>query len=399
MNPSNEINLSSSPHSFLKLNTTHTMLFVIIALLPLCVKGVFLYGLSAFLVILTSVVSCVGSEVLFQLATKRKIRVKDCSAIVTGLLLALVCPPTVPLWQVALGGIFAIVVAKEFFGGIGANVFNPALAGRAFMFVSFPTTMGATWLTPEKASTINYVEAVSAATSAATGTVSAATGAVSAATSAATGTVSAATGAVSAATSAATGTVSAATGAVSAATSAATGVATEPVIEEVVDAISSSTLLSRIGEAELTTQNYWDFFFGNRAGCIGESSILLILIAFVFLSVTRIIDWKTPLTMVATVAIATLIAGGDVLMSVMAGGLLFGAVFMITDYATTPVTMWGRIIFAFGCGLITFLIRQFGGYPEGVMFSILIMNAVAPFLNRFVPRKYGYGKEKKAGKK
>jgi len=220
------------------------------------------------------------------------------------------------------------------------------LAGRAFMFVSFPTNMGATWLTPAKASAINYVEATSAATSAATGAV--------------------------------------------------TSVATS---EPVVDAISSSTLLSRIGEAELTTQNYWDFFFGNRAGCIGESSIVLILIAFVFLSVTRIIDWKTPLTMVATVAIATLIAGGDVLMSVMAGGLLFGAVFMITDYATTPVTMWGRIIFAFGCGLITFLIRQFGGYPEGVMFSILIMNAVAPFLNRFVPRKYGYGKEKKAGKK
>ena len=393
---SNEINLSSSPHSFFKLNTTHTMLFVIIALLPLCVKGVFLYGLSAFLVILTSIVSCVASEALFQLATKQKIRVKDCSAIVTGILLALVCPPTVPLWQVALGGVFAIIVAKEFFGGIGANVFNPALAGRAFMFLSFPSTMGATWLTPAKASAINFVEATSAATSAATGAV-----ATSAATSAATGAV-----ATSAATSAATGAVatsaatSAATGAVatSAATSAATGaVATVAATEPVVDAISSSTLLSRIGEAEFTAQNYWDFFFGNRAGCIGESSILLILIAFVFLSVTRIIDWKTPLTMIGTVAIATLIAGGNVLMSVMAGGLLFGAVFMITDYATTPVTMWGRIIFAFGCGLITFLIRQFGGYPEGVMFSILIMNAVAPFLNRLVPRKYGYGK--KAGTK
>ena len=342
---SNEINLSSSPHSFLKLNTTHTMLFVIIALLPLCVKGVFLYGLSAFLVILTSVVSCVASEALFQLATKQKIRVKDCSAIVTGILLALVCPPTVPLWQVALGGVFAIIVAKEFFGGIGANVFNPALAGRAFMFVSFPTTMGATWLNPTNGTVISYAAAQSSATSAAT--------------------------------------------------SAATSVAAAPVV----DAVSSSTLLSRINEAELTTQNYLDFFLGNRAGCIGESSIILILLAFIFLSVTQIIDWKIPLTMVATVVIATLIAGGDILMSVMAGGLLFGAVFMITDYATTPVTMWGRIIFAFGCGLITFLIRQFGGYPEGVMFSILIMNAVAPFLNRIVPRKYGYGKQKKAGTK
>ena len=393
MTSSNEINLSSSPHSFLKLNTSHTMLFVIIALLPLCVKGVFLYGLSALLVILTSVLSCVASEALFQLATKQKIRVKDCSAIVTGILLALVCPPTVPLWQVALGGIFAIIVAKEFFGGIGANVFNPALAGRAFMFVSFPTTMGATWLTPKNATVINFVEATSAATSSATSAAtSAATGA--AATSAATG---AATGAAatSAATSAATGAV-----ATSAATSAATGaVATAATtVTESVDAISSSTILSRLSEADFTAQNYWDFFFGNRAGCIGESSILLILIAFVFLSVTRIIDWKTPLAMVGTVAIATLLAGGNVLMSVMAGGLLFGAVFMITDYATTPVTMWGRLIFAVGCGLITFLIRQFGGYPEGVMFSILIMNAVAPFLNRIVPRKYGYGKPQKVGR-
>ena len=377
---SNKINISSSPHTFLKINTTHTMLFVIIALLPLCVKGVFLYGLSALLVILTSVLSCVASEALFQLATKQKIRVKDCSAIVTGILLALVCPPTVPLWQVALGGIFAIIVAKEFFGGIGANVFNPALAGRAFMFVSFPTTMGATWLTPKNATVINFVEATSAATSSAT----------SAATSAATGAA-----ATSAATSAATGAV-----ATSAATSAATGaVATAATtVTESVDAISSSTILSRLSEADLTVQNYWDFFFGNRAGCIGESSILLILIAFVFLSVTRIIDWKTPLAMVGTVAIATLLAGGNVLMSVMAGGLLFGAVFMITDYATTPVTMWGRLIFAVGCGLITFLIRQFGGYPEGVMFSILIMNAVAPFLNRIVPRKYGYGKPQKVGR-
>ena len=274
MTSSNEINLSSSPHSFLKLNTSHTMLFVIIALLPLCVKGVFLYGLSALLVILTSVLSCVASEALFQLATKQKIRVKDCSAIVTGILLALVCPPTVPLWQVALGGVFAIIVAKEFFGGIGANVFNPALAGRAFMFVSFPTTMGATWLNPTNGTVISYAAAQSSATSAAT--------------------------------------------------SAATSVAAAPVV----DAVSSSTLLSRINEAELTTQNYLDFFLGNRAGCIGESSIVLILLAFIFLSVTQIIDWKIPLTMVATVVIATLIAGGDVLMSVMAGGLLFGAVFI-----------------------------------------------------------------------
>ena len=124
---------------------------------------------------------------------------------------------------------------------------------------------------------------------------------------------------------------------------------------------------------------------------------VLFLLAFIYLLVTRIIDGKATISMVATVALATLISGGDVVMALISGGLIFGAVFMVTDYATTPVTSWGRIAFGIGCGLITFLIRQFGGYPEGVMFSILIMNAVAPFLNRLVPRKYGYGK--KAGTK
>ena len=228
-----------------------------------------------------------------------------------GILLALVLPPTTPVWMTILGSAFAIIVAKGFFGGLGANVFNPALAGRAFMFVSFPSALGATWLEP---------------------------------------------------------------------------------VNSGVDAISSATILSTVKAGSFTANSdtYLQYFLGNRAGCIGETSIALILLAFVYLLVTKIIDGKATISMIITVALATLLSGGDVTMALISGGLLFGAVFMVTDYATTPVTSWGRIVFGIGCGLITFLIRKFGGYPEGVMFSILIMNALTPFLNKLTSRKYGY---------
>ena len=304
----NEIYLSSSPHFSDKSSTSGIMLAVVIALLPLCVYGVILFGLPALVTIIVSTACCVVFEMLFQMATKQTITIKDCSAIVTGILLALVLPPTTPIWMTMLGSAFSIIVAKSFFGGLGANIFNPALAGRAFMFVSFPSELGATWLQPGA------------------------------------------------------------------------------------DAISSATVLSTIkaGSFAANSDTYLQYFLGNRAGCIGETSIILILLAFIYLFVTRIIDGKATISMVATVALATWISGGDVVMALISGGLLFGAVFMVTDYATTPVTSWGRIAFGIGCGLITFLIRKFGGYPEGVMFSILIMNAVTPFLNNLTSRKYGY---------
>ncbi len=313
----NEIYISSSPHFHSGHSTKKIMLSVIISLLPLCVWGVITFGIPALITILTSVVSCVIFELFIQKVTKRPVRVSDCSAIVTGIMLALVLPPTTPIWITMLGAFFAIVVAKELFGGIGANVFNPALTGRAFLFVSFPVVLGSQWLDPAT------------------------------------------------------------------------------------DAISGATMLSsmKAGTAVADSDLYLQYFLGSRAGCIGETSILLILIAFVFLVVTKIIDWRAPVAMVATVAVATAIAGGDVLLSLLTGGLLFGAVFMVTDYATSPVTPVGRLIFGFGCGLITFLIRQFGGYPEGVMFSILIMNSVVPFLNKIVGRKYGYKLQKKGAKK
>ena len=311
--------VSSSPHFNFKCSTQMIMGTVLIALLPEIIMGIVLFGLAALIRILVSVASCVLFEFLFQKVTKQKIVIANLSACVTGVMMALVCPPTAPVWMFVVGAAVAMIVAKGLFGGIGSNVFNPALTGRAFMFLSFPAAMGASWMTPKT-------------------------------------------------------------------------------LGGSIDAVSSATTLSAIkaGTFVIEDGTLWQYFLGNRAGCIGETSILLILISFAFLALAHIIDWRAPVTMVGTVAICSLIAGENVAMSLMTGGLMFGATFMVTDYATAPITKKGRLVFGFGCGLITFLIRRFGGYPEGVMFSILIMNSVAPFLNNLTARKYGYGK--KAGR-
>ena len=313
-----KIFVSSSPHFNFKCSTQMIMGTVLLALLPEIVMGIVLFGLAALIRILVSVASCVLFEFIFQKVTKQKVVISNLSACVTGVMMALVCPPTAPVWIFVVGAAVAMVVAKGLFGGIGSNVFNPALTGRAFMFISFPAAMGASWMAPKALGGM--------------------------------------------------------------------------------DAISSATTLSAIkaGTFVIEDGTYWQYFLGNRAGCIGETSILLILISFAFLALAHIIDWRAPVTMVGTVALCSLIAGENVAMSLMTGGLMFGATFMVTDYATAPVTKKGRLVFGFGCGLITFLIRRFGGYPEGVMFSILIMNSVAPFLNNLTARKYGYGK--KAGR-
>ena len=309
-----QLYVSPAPHFVEGMSTRFLMCMLILALLPETIYGVMLFGFRALLVVLVSVAGSVVFEAAFQKLTKQNITVSDCSAVVTGLLLALVLPPTVPLWQVLLGDLFAIVVAKGFFGGLGANVWNPALTGRAFLFVSFSAAIGAAWLAP--------------------GT----------------------------------------------------------------DAISAATVLSKLKEGAAGNAGaYLESFLGNTAGCIGETNELLILISFAFLALTQVIDWRAPVTMVATVALLTFVSGGDVVMALTSGGLLFGATFMATDYATTPVSKAGRAVFGAGCGLLTFLIRRFGGYPEGVMFSILFMNSLSNFLNKLTSRKYGYGKAAKKG--
>ena len=318
----NKFHISSSPHFTEGFTTQKVMLAVILALLPEVAAGVVFFGIPALVTVLVSVIGAVFFEALFQKVTKQKIVVKNLSAVVSGIMLALVLPSTTPVWMVLLGDLVAMIIAKGLFGGIGSNVFNPALTGRAVLFISFPAAIGASW----------------------------------------------------------TGTAS----------------------QGGMDAISSATTLSQIKAGTLDNIDMLQYFVGNRAGCIGETSILLILIAFVFLLLIHVIDWRAPVAMVGTVVVCTFFAGlgngvaaagKDVVIALLTGGLIFGATFMITDYATAPVTKPGRLVFGAGAGMITFLIRKFGGYPEGVMFSILIMNAVAPHLNNLTSRMYGYGKK------
>ncbi|MDR2029768.1 MAG: RnfABCDGE type electron transport complex subunit D [Treponema sp.] len=326
--------LSSSPHIVSPVTVQALMAKVLIALAPVSVFGIVIFGLPALLTILVSVASAMIGEALFRRITGQDIRVKDLSAAVSGLLLALVLPPSTPLWMTALGAIFAVIVAKEFFGGLGANVFNPALTGRAFLIMSFPAAI-TTWRQPA-------------------------------------------------------------------------GFAIPPA-----DALSSVTPLNIIKQGGTiadvgadflnaglaSSADYWPMmktlFIGNHGGCIGETSILLILAGAVYLLATKTIDWRAPLAMIASTLAASFVFGRDPLFSILSGGVFFGAVFMATDYVSAPLTAKGKLIFGCGAGLITALIRQWGNYPEGVTYGILIMNALTPFLNRLLQKKYGFVPPKK----
>jgi electron transport complex protein RnfD len=289
---------------------------MLIALTPVSVFSVVIFGLPSLLNIIVAMAAAIGGEVLFRLVTRQDIRAKDLSAGVTGLLLALVIPPSLPLWMTALGSIFAIIVAKEFFGGLGANVFNPALAGRAFLLMSFPAAM-TTWHPPQDGFPLALTDAVSGAS-------------------------------------------------------------------------YLGTLKSGVAINAPYAEMLKEMFFGYHAGSAGETSSLLILAAFVYLVATKTIDWRAPVSMILTVFAVGFLLGYDPLLAVLSGGLLFGAVYMTTDYVTSPFLPWGKVIFGVGAGLITILVRKFGTYPEGVCYSILIMNCAVPFLNKMLPRKYGY---------
>ncbi len=340
----NEIYLTSSPHLVSPFETKTAMRIVTACLAPVALYGIWLYGLPALVTIVVSVVSAVVFESLFRLAIGKEVRAGDFSAVITGLLLAFVLPPTTPPWITALGSLFAVVVAKEFFGGLGANVFNPALSGRAFLFVSFAKPL-TTWVAPRGTDAVSGASALWSGADA----------------------------------------VSSAT-VLSFMKPAEGGIA------------SAADLASKLGfQSDLSL--YWNMFMGQRAGCIGESAIFIIVVEGVILCLTGLIDWRAPVAMLATAVAVSWVAGVDPLLSLLSGGLVFGAVFMVTDYATSPVTPWGRVIFGAGCGLIASLIRLYGGYPEGVMFSILIMNACVPFLDRIIPRKYGTGRRSRGGSK
>lgn len=304
----------SSPHIRSNENIQKIMCDVIIALIPAAAASVYFFGLRAALLILVTVAACVLSEYIWRLIVKKENTIVDLSAVVTGILLAFNLSPEVPLWIAAIGGIFAIVIVKQLFGGLGHNFVNPALAARAFLMASWPVQM-----TSFK---IPGVEAVSSATPLA--------------------------------------------------------------------------LVKNGSEAVGGLPGLTDLFIGNIGGCIGETSTLALLIGAAYLLVRRVITFETPVAFIGTVGLMTWILGGDkpftgdFIYHVLAGGLVLGAFFMATDYTTSPVTFKGRIIMGVGCGLLTSAIRLYGGYPEGVSYSILLMNLVVPMIDRFIiPKSFG----------
>ncbi len=311
--------VSASPHFRSKATTQSIMLDVIIAMIPALVASVILFGYRSLVLTLVSVASCVLFEYLSRKIMKRHNTVSDLSAIVTGMLLAFNLPSTMPYWMVIIGAFTAIVIAKQFFGGIGNNFVNPALIGRIVLMASYPSQIG------------NFVAPFA--------------------------------------------------------------------YKNDVDAVTTATPLAQMGNnGELPS--LLEMFLGIRGGCLGEVCILALVLGFLYLVIRKVISPVIPLIYVGTVAIAMLIAGkGDfvyVLYQVMAGGLVLGAVFMATDYTTSPVSFKGKIIYAIGCGVLTSLIRIFGSLPEGVSFSIIIMNILVPHIEHLTTaRPFGEIKEKK----
>lgn len=298
---SNKLTVTASPHRRDNVSTQKIMLMVIIVLLPSVVASAIYFGFRAILLIAICVATCVLTEFVCRKLMKRNQTISDLSACVTGILLALNLPVTLPIWEAVIGSFVAIAVVKQLFGGIGQNFANPAIVGRIVLMLSFTADM-TTWAIPKYYQ--NSGEVITGAT---------------------------------------------------------------PLVS---------------GDA-----SYLDLFLGNVGGCLGETSALAILIGGLFLIVMKVISPSAPISFIGTVAILTAITGGDVGYQVLAGGLLLGAFFMATDYSTTPITEKGRIVFGIGCGIITFVIRNYGGYPEGVSFSILLMNVLTPYIDRLTMSK------------
>ncbi|EGT3978388.1 TPA: RnfABCDGE type electron transport complex subunit D [Clostridioides difficile] len=313
----NKLIVSSSPHVRSNEDTSYIMKQVIIALLPAAVAGVYFFRLNALSAMFFCILGTVGAEFLYQKFTKQKSTIGDFSAVVTGLLLAFNVPASLPWWMCLVGGIFAILVVKMVFGGIGCNFVNPALAARAFLLASFPVAMTA-WTQPG----VNW-------------------------------------------------------------------------IGKNLDAVTTATPLSFLkngaaGLADLSSNgiSLADMMIGNIGGCIGETSAILLLLGGVYLMYKGIINYVIPVFYIATVFILTFLLGGFnitfAIYQLFAGGLMLGGFFMLTDYTTSPMTKKGQIIYAVLAGLITTVIRMYGGYPEGVSYSILLVNCLAPLIDKFV---------------
>lgn len=309
---SNKLKLSVSPHIHSGQSTAGIMRDVLISLLPATIAGTVIFGLRSLLVVVVCIAACVGFEALFNFIIKKDQTIGDFSAAVTGLLLALNLPANIPLWQCVIGALFAIVVVKCLFGGIGCNPVNPAITARVFMLIAF-------------------------------------------------------------------------------------GSMTVQAFPTVVDTVSSATPLS-LGEGA-KMPSLLDLFLGLNGGAIGETCVLALILGFVYLLVRRVITWHVPVAYIGTVFVCSFFMEGmdftNALAMILSGGLFIGAIFMATDYVTSPATAAGKLIFGLGAGLITFVIRYFGVYPEGVSFAILFMNILTPYIDSWTRHKvFGVGGKK-----
>ena len=312
-----KLHTSNAPHIHSGASTSRIMLDVTIAMLPASIAAVVLFGLPALWIILTCVASAVASEFLFNLAVGKKQTVGDLSAVVTGLLLALNLSTRVPLWQCAIGSVFAIVVVKCFFGGLGKNIVNPAITARVLMLLTFGVVAGGA----------------------------------------------------------------------------------NPVIVELTSSATPLDALNQGVEGLKSAPSIMSLLLGTHGGAIGETCAVALLLGGIYLLVRRVITWHVPVAFIGTVFVASFLAEGmdaaAALAAVLSGGLLIGAIFMATDYVTSPSTPWGKIIFGLGTGLITFMIRELGIYPEGVSFAILFMNIITPYISSWTKRKvFGTGGNK-----
>lgn len=290
--------VAASPHVTTKNSTAVIMRDVLIALAPAVIAGCVVFGLRALLVVAVTTAACVFFEWGFEKLCHTPSTISDLSAAVTGVLLAMNLPVSIPLWQAVFGALVAMVAVKGLFGGIGKNFANPAITARIVMFLAFSKTMTA-WVFP--------------------------------------------------------------------------------------DAVSSATPLAMMASGE--SVDYLTLLLGNHGGCLGETSALALLIGFAYLLIRGVISWHTPVCFVGTVFVMSLILGQDAVGQILSGGLMLGAIFMATDYSTTPSTDWGRVLFGIGAGLLTVLIRFYGAYAEGVSFAILFMNILTPYLSKWTETK------------
>ncbi|OGW58389.1 MAG: electron transporter RnfD [Nitrospirae bacterium RIFCSPLOW2_12_42_9] len=324
--------LTSSPHALGEDTIERIMWAVVISLIPATLAGLYYFGWDAFQVIIITVASTLAAEALYQKMSGHKIVIRDGSAAVTGLLLALTLPTGSPWWLSVIGGFFAIIICKQLYGGLGFNPFNPALMARVFLLIAFPLHM-TKWPVPH------------------------------------------------------------------------------PVFTGI-DATTGATPLGDLQVARLTGKgigeaarlNLFDAFIGNIGGSIGEISALALLIGAAYLLYKQYITWHIPVSMIGTVMVFSGIFWwiepakyANPVFHLLTGGLIIGAFFMATDMVTCPVTLKGQLLFGFGCGLITIIIRMWGGYPEGVSFAIVLMNIVTPMIDRYIrPVRYGAIKKKEA---